>query len=89
MTERNPVRTKAITAAILNFLGDFFRQVQQLSLLLPLHFTSFFPMKLNFFFCVPLEISFFELQVFVNFQTIATIGWVHLFPRAPINCVVD
>jgi hypothetical protein len=27
MTERNPVRTKAITAAILNFLGDFFRQL--------------------------------------------------------------
>ncbi|CAK9203629.1 unnamed protein product, partial [Sphagnum troendelagicum] len=27
MTERNPVRTKAITAAILNFLGDFFCQL--------------------------------------------------------------
>jgi hypothetical protein len=64
MTERNPVRTKAITSPILNFLGDFFCQVQQLSLLLPLHFTSFFPMKLSFFFCVPLEISFFQLQVF-------------------------
>ncbi|KAH8941334.1 hypothetical protein BDL97_14G032500 [Sphagnum fallax] len=27
MTERNPVRTKAINAAILNFLGDFFCQL--------------------------------------------------------------
>jgi hypothetical protein len=27
MTERNPVRTKAITSPILNFLGDFFCQL--------------------------------------------------------------